>query len=112
MNAPPLTQAHADRALAVWNAYPIRSKMDGRAIRKDMDGMNRLAVKIAAAPDFDWENAARLEGLCDSPRDLAKWLDTQPDPLLLETRRRQEAEPPAAKPKPGDRPRRTLTSLS
>jgi hypothetical protein len=110
INAAPVTQAHHDRARAVWEIYPIRSLRDGRAIRKDLASMNRLASKIAADPEFDWEDAARLEGLSDSPQDLGNWVGVQPDPLLLETRRKQERTPPPLK--PGERPRPTRPRIT
>lgn len=106
---PPVSQAHHDRARAVCEIYPIRSLRDGRAIRKDLLSMNRLASKIAAHPEFDWEDAARLEGLSDSPQDLGNWVAVQPDALLLETRRKQEQTPTPLK--PGERPRKTLRNL-
>lgn len=101
-------QAHHDRARVAFDAYPLRSK-DGRAIRKDLAGMNLLATRIAAAPDFPWEEAAGLESLNDTPQDLANWVAAQPDPMMLETRRKQKAEPTPAK--PGERPRKTLKAL-
>lgn len=100
-------QAHHDRAKAAFDAYPLRSK-DGRAIRKDLAGMNLLAARIASRPDFPWEEAAELESLNDTPQDLANWLASQPDPVMLETRRKQKAAPPA----PGERPRKTLPRIT
>lgn len=103
------TQTHYDRAKAASDAYPIRSK-DGRNVKKDLGSMNLLAIKIARAPDFPWLEAATLENLNETPQDFANWVSSQPDPVMLETRRKQKSTPPP--PKPGERPVKKLQELN
>ena len=107
--APGMTQADLDRAQAVAGLYPLRSPKDGRAIRVDLQGVNLLAMKIAGNPDFPWEEAAGLESLNHTPQDFGNWLSSQPDPVMLATRRKQKSAPPPLK--PGERPKKTMQQL-
>jgi hypothetical protein len=88
-------QDQGRRAADVLSGYPTRSK-DGRAVRIDLAAHELLSMKIAESPDYPWEEAARLERLNDTPMDAVRWISSQPDPILLATRRRQSQENPKA----------------
>lgn len=111
INPPPsMTQDHANRAKTAMDAYPIRSRKDGRAIKKDLTSLNLLAAKVAQAPDFAWEEAAALENQNETPQDFSKWVSSQPDPVNLDNRRKQATTP--IPPKPGERPAKKLQDLN
>lgn len=88
-------QDQGERAAKVLGGYPTRSK-DGRAVRIDLAAHELLSQKIAESPAYPWEEAASLERLNDTPQDAVRWIASQPDPVLLETRRRQAKDAPKA----------------
>lgn len=100
------TQADYDRAGRVLALYPTRAK-DGRAVRIDIAALNLLGSKIAESPAFPWEEAAELEGLNETPLDASRWASSQPDAMLLATRRKQRQDPP----KPTEPPRKKAQAL-
>lgn len=84
-------QADVDRAAKVMALYPNRSKAGRRVEGFTFTSQNLLAIKIAAAPEFPWEEACRLEQGTEYPRDFSRWLDNQPDLVALEAKRKGSA---------------------
>jgi hypothetical protein len=86
-----VTQAHYDRALRVLEAYPDRAAKDQRPIAKDGHAQSILATRIAADPEYPFEEHARLERQNPTPRNAHAWALTVPDWVALKALRKTAA---------------------
>jgi len=75
------------RADTVLDLYPSRAAKDQRPIHKDTAARDCLASKIAAHPDYPWEEHARLAGLNPTPCNALKWAEKMPDEIALKALR-------------------------
>jgi hypothetical protein len=90
-----LTQADYDRAHKVAALYPDKASKDNRPIVFSLPAQNLLAVRIAANPEYPWEEHAKLCRSIPTPQDGQKWAEDMPNPVALEKLRKAAA--PAAK---------------
>jgi hypothetical protein len=76
-------QPDYNRAREVAALYPAKAPKDGRPISFPLTAQNMLAVRIAKAPDYPWEEHARLCGTIPTPQDGLKWVEDMPNPVTL-----------------------------
>ncbi len=93
---PPVREARAgqpdyDRARKVASLYPAKASKDNRPINFPLSAQNLLAARIAANPDYPWEEHAQLAGTSPTPQDGQKWVEDMPNPVALEKLRKAAA---------------------
>lgn len=85
---PAEAKANAERAKAVLELYPDKARKDGRPVGKDGEALKLLSARVAAFPEYAWEEHARLERMNPTPLNLQKWAARVPDQVALDALRR------------------------